>query len=393
MGEILINTTTASIQRQPAVAGFLNSHYLVVWEDAGAFDIKGQLFQADGTRFRDEFVVNGPGSDPGNTDRGFPAATGTGSGPVVVWLERAINPPGPQPRVKMQRFDLEGRKAGPEIQVSTSDADPERRPSVTSTIDGGCLVAWADARSDQRIRAQRFGPDGAKKGSEFTVNVTEGFHHSPITTRISGDFVVAWRSDPSAPGGGALTFRILDFEGSPKTGETVPGLSGFRGDRAMTVLDDGRFVIAHVRGFGPTDLGVDASLVEASVFKADGTRSAVFSATSADGINSAAPALAPLPNGRFLLSWVQKSAETFSTVPTVRAKVFAADVGSVGPEIEVDNGSAEDRFHLTAGSVFDPAEGEKAFLVWADRGGADGDSSDTAVRGRILDVTPPGGLA
>ena len=96
-----------------------------------------------------------------------------------------------------------------------------------------------DARSNQRIRAQRFSFDGSKKGPEFRVNTTDGFHHAPIATRlVNGNYVIAWRSDPSPPGGGALILRIFDLAGSPIVGETRPNLSGFTGQKAMTFLDD-----------------------------------------------------------------------------------------------------------------------------------------------------------
>ncbi|MER7705870.1 hypothetical protein ABTX81_23620 [Kitasatospora sp. NPDC097605] len=393
MGEILVNTTTAGIQQQPAVAGLLQSHYLVAWQDASAFSVKGQFLRADGVRFREEFVVNEPGPDPQNTDRRFPAAASTGTGPVVVWTELAVNPPGPRPHVKLQRFDLEARKAGPEIRVSTDDVDPSQRPSVTSTIDGGCLVVWADARSDRRIRGQRFRPDGSKAGDEFTVNATDGFHENPLVKRLAGAHVVLWRRDPSAVAGGAMILRLLDFEGTPTTDELVPDLSGFRGDRAITLLDDGRFVIAHVRSLGPSDLGVERSTVVASVFRPNGTREASLSAVDGDGVNASSPALLQLPNHQFVLSWVQKSAETFTTVPTVRAKVFDADQGTVAGEIEVSDGTAEDRFQLAGASLLDPAVGPRALLAWADRGGAPTDPSDSAVRARALTLNPFGPLA
>ncbi|MEV6974560.1 hypothetical protein [Kitasatospora sp. NPDC093806] len=393
MGEILINTTTAGIQQQPAVAELLQSHYLVAWQDASAFAIRGQFLGAGGSRFREEFIVNGPSADPSNTDRRFPAATSTGNGPVVVWVEAAINPPGPRPHVKLQRFDLEARKAGPEIQVSTDDVDPTQRPGVTSTIDGGCLVVWADARSDRRIRVQRFRPDGSKAGDELTVNATDGFHENPLVKRTTGGHVALWGRDPSAVAGGALVLRVLDFEGAPTAGEVVPNLSGFHGGKAVTLLDDGRFVIAHVRKLGQSDIGVELSNVMASVFRPDGSKEVSLFATDADGINASAPALAPLPNRRFVLGWVQKSAETFSTVPTVRAKVFGADEGTVAEEIEVSEGTAEDRFQLAGASLLDLAVGPRVLLAWADRGAAPTDPADSAVRGRALTVDPFGPIS
>jgi hypothetical protein len=272
-----------------------------------------------------EFIVNTPTPTGANTNRQRPTIASSGSGPIVAWIENAVNPPGPLPHVKLQRFNREGQPSGSEIQVSTTDVDPAHRPAITGMIDGGFLVSWMDARSNQRIRAQRFSFDGSKKGPEFRVNTTDGFHQAPIATRlVNGNYVIAWRSDPSPPGGGALIFRIFDLAGSPIVGETRPNLSGFTGQKAMTFLDDNdRFVIAHVRGLGNSDIGVAKSAVEANVFEPNGASANIpIFATSGQEINSSSPTLAPLPGGQFLLAWVHKRADTFATIPSVKARFF-----------------------------------------------------------------------
>ncbi|MFF2364810.1 hypothetical protein ACFVU0_19230 [Streptomyces sp. NPDC058122] len=394
MGEFLVNTSTTGIQHQPAVTAFRGTHYLTVWNDVRNAEIKGQIFQTNGSRSGSEFVVNAAAAQ-NNTDRQLPTIAGSGGGPVVAWVEQAFNPPGPAPHVKLQRFDLDGQRTGPEIQVSTTDIDPRQRPSVTNMVDGGFLVTWADANPAQRIRAQRFSIDGARKGAEFTVNTSEGFHRGPLAATLgNGNYVVAWRTDPAPPGGGRLVFRIFDLEGNPATGETAPSVSGFSDEKALIALDsDSRFVIAHVRNRGESDIGVQRSTVEAHVFASDGAGPAIsVSATDADGINSAFPALSFLPDKRFLLGWVQKSAETFSTTPTVRSRVFFAGTGSAGQEVQVDAGSATDRFQLRAATAFGDGDTTTAFVTWADTGGS-GDTSDFAVRGRILNVSTAGGLS
>lgn len=395
MSEILINTTTTRLQHQPAIAAFRNTHFFVVWADSSDTTIKRQILKTNGDKSGGEFVVNAQTSAGGNTSRQLPTIATSGSGPIVAWIEKALNVPPPQPHVKLQRFDRDGRKVGPEIQVSTAAVDPNHRPALTSMIDGGFVVAWIDARSDQRIRAQRFSFDGAKTGLEFHVNTTNGFHENPIATRlVDGNYVIAWRSDPSPPGGGALIFRIFNLEGSPVGGETTPNLSGFRGEKAMTLLDTGRFVIAHVRGQGTSDLGVAKSIVEWNAFEPNGAFANVgLSATSGQGINSSWPALAPLPGGRFLVAWVQKSAETFSTSPSVRAKVFSDRQGSVGQEVKVNTTDVGDRFSVCAATIFGGGEGEAAFVAWADSSRTGSDTSDFAVRGRVLPILGSGGVA
>jgi hypothetical protein len=395
MSEILINTTTTGMQHQPAIAALHNTHFFVVWADRSDLTIKGQIIQANGNMNGGEFVVNTPTPTEVNANRQLPTIASSGSGPIVAWIEQAVNPPGPRPHVKLQRFNLDGQKSAPEIQVSTTDVDPKHRPAIVGMIDGGFLVTWMDARSDQRIRAQRFGFDGSKKGDEFRVNTSDGFHEAPIATRlVDGNYVIAWRSDPAPPGGGALVFRIFDLEGSQVVGETRPNLSGFTGQKAMTLLDNGRFVIAHIRGLGESDIGVAKSAVHVNVFEPNGASANIpIFATSGQEINSSSPTLAPLLGGRFLLAWVQKRADTFATTPSVRARVFSGSQGeSVGQEVEVNTTATGDRFSVCAATIFAPGEGEAALVAWADDSRIGGDTSDLAVRGRVLPILASGGL-
>jgi hypothetical protein len=393
MSEILINTTTTGSQLRPAVAALRDAGFLVVWADTSDLTIKGRIILANGNPGGDEFVVNTPTPPGANTDRDRPTISSSASGPIVAWIEKGLNFPPPYPHVKLQRFNLDGQKSGPEIQVSTTHVDPNHRPAIAGMIDGGFLVTWMDARWDRRVRAQRFSIDGSKAGDEFQVNTADGFHESPIVTRLlDGNYVIAWRSDPSPSGGGALTFRIFDLEGSPVVGEIKPNLFGFRGDKAMTFLDNGRFVIAHVRHNGASGIGVSKGNVVANIFEANGDAAFPIFVTREEGINCSKLAIAPLLDGRFLVAWVQKSAETFSTSPSVRARVFSDRLGdAVGQEVEVNIPTAGNLINrVCAATIVSSGEPEVAFVAWADH--RRDDPSEFEVRGRVLPIFASGGL-
>lgn len=395
--ELLVNTSTAGAQQQPAISAVsFPRHFIVAWTDKADGKVKLQRFSGNGAKMGGETAITS--SAAVNTDRRRPILSMTPGGLVAVWIEQAINPPGPISHVHLQRLSLEGKPLGGQVQVSATAIDPNQRPAITSLIDGGFLVTWADARADRRIRARRFQIDGAPSGSEFAVNTNEGFHENPIVTRLAGqdaggnhgNYVIAWRSDPSPPGGGALTLRIFNHDGTPVTGEIRPNISGFGGQKAMTSLDNGRFVTVHVRSGVVSDLGVLKSIVEANVFEANGAFANVrFSATTGQDINSSAPAVAALPGGQFLVAWVQKSAETFSTTPTVRAKVLSDSAGSIGQEAILSSATAGLRNNVCAAAIAD-AEGKTAFVAWDDSSGGGGDSSDLAVRGRQLRILSGG---
>lgn len=394
MVDFLINTTTTGLQHQPSAAAFRGTHCLVVWADSSDAAIKGQIFQANGTRSGGELTVNAPTPSGSNTDRSRPVVGSTGNGPVVAWIEAPFSVPGPRPHVKAQRFSLDGQKIGPEFQVSTSDVDPGHRPAVIGVSDGGFLVIWVDPRRDQRIRARRFSPFGSTVGPELTVNASDGFHEGPVACPVSsGSYAVAWRSDPSPPGGGGLVVRVLSMDGAAAGPERKPNLFGFTGGKAIAQLDTGQFVITHIRTGADSNIGVRKSTVEVSLFGADGNFSDVgFEVSSERGISTSFPAVAGLPGGRFVVAWVQRSAETFATSPSVRARVLSATQGRLGSEVTVNETAAGDRFSVCAATIFGGGEGETAVVAWADSSGAGGDPSDFGVRGRVLRVLDTGQL-
>ncbi|QKW07603.1 hypothetical protein HUT18_15680 [Streptomyces sp. NA04227] len=388
MGEILVSTTTSGAQFQPSVDSVHGSQYVATWADGSDAGIKAQSLGSTGALLGDEFQVSTSTPPGSNTNRQWPTIESAGFSSFAAWREEAFNPP-PVPQLKLRRF-VDGQPSGSEIQVNSTDIDPTTRPSLTNMIDGGCLVTWAGSRADMRIRAQRFTSEGAKAGPEFTVNTTEGFHENPAVTILAdGNYVIAWTSDPSSIGGGRLTFRVFDFEGSPQGGEIQPNASGFRGDNAITLLDTGRFVVAHVDGIGPSDLGVPQTTVEASIYEPTGDGDEITSVTAGQprDFNRSSPALTPLPGGRFLLAWVEKSATTFDTYPIVMAKMCSDSQLSLTDKVRVSTRSGGNRFQLGAAAAFG-AGSESVFMTWADDDG----TQDLAVRGRAYNVAVSGEL-
>jgi hypothetical protein len=83
MNEVLINARTSPLP--PAIAGNGDSDFVVVWNDIGGVNLKGQIFGADGTTSGSAFPIN-------TTSEGthfLPAATmlsGFSPGFVVAWI-------------------------------------------------------------------------------------------------------------------------------------------------------------------------------------------------------------------------------------------------------------------------------------------------------------------
>ncbi|MGW7639769.1 hypothetical protein [Streptomyces decoyicus] len=101
----------------------------------------------------------------------------------------------------------------------------------------------------------------------------------------------------------------------------------------------------------------------------------------------AQPRQPPLPGGRFLLAWVEKSATTFDTVPTVMAKRCSATDLSLSDKTQVSTATTGNRFQVCAASAFGGGA-ESVFIARSDDGG----TSDLAVRERAFTVTSSGEL-
>jgi hypothetical protein len=383
MDEVLINTTTAGDQGQPAVCGLQGTQFVVVWEDRSDNTIKGLMFGASGVKSSDEILINLP--TPPGPRRQLPAIVEYGSGFVVAWTEQAAGSAATAPaQLKLRIFDAD-TLSGPEIQVSTAPIEPLIRPAMARLSDGNFIVVWADRRDDQRIRAQRFSSDGTRIGPEFRANTVAGLHRVPMVACLAnGDVVIAWRARIVGPL--HIRFQIFNAQG-PVGGEqiTQPTTTA----AAMAALDSGRFVIAHLNDFGEDATADTLIVVEADVFEADGAPANIhLVSTSEQRIHATWPTLAPLSGGRVLIGWVQLNVDNLPATTNVKARVFSTQ-GPLGQVTQFNTSTGHERFSLAAVTLSGP-DGELAFAAWADDSQSGGDTAERAVRGRALPVPAAG---
>ena len=337
MDEILINKTTTGDQDQPSIAGLSGTQFAVVWSDRATGNIKCQMLGVNATPSGNEFTVNFPGT-PG-TKRQLAAITQTQLGLAVAWIEQA---PGAPPQLKLRTLDQD-TLSGPESQVSTAEVEPLIRPALAGLPDGGFVVVWADKRANERIRAQRYTIDGMKNGPEFRANTVPGLHRVPLVACLTnGNIVIAWRA--RVPGPLLVHFQIFNATGPVGTEQTTT-LNVT--EVAMTALDSGRFVIAHVRSALDGEAGFDTTVAQLNVFEANGAFANIhFAATSAGRILSSWPTLVPLPGGRFLLGWTQVNVDNPAAGTNVAARIFAPGQGPIGQAIQVNTLTGGPRFSL-----------------------------------------------
>ncbi|NJL09007.1 MAG: hypothetical protein HC900_12785, partial [Methylacidiphilales bacterium] len=226
--EVRINTTTVNIQEQPAIAALPDGGYVVTWQsygqDGSGFGTYAQRYDAAGVAVGGEVRVN---TTTASDQRDSSVTALVGGGYVVSW--QSYGQDGSGWGTYAQRYDAAGVAAGGEFLVNTQTASDQWYPTITGLSNGGFVVTWTDYSgtlgdsSGSSIKAQVYDASGAKVGSEFLVNTeTAGWQEYPsITGLTNGGFVVTWQDssgtlgDVSGASIKAQIYAILDAPAAP----------------------------------------------------------------------------------------------------------------------------------------------------------------------------------
>jgi hypothetical protein len=363
----MADITIATPADSPTLTSFRNIQFIAAWSEHTAAAINALPLSMDGGASGNPFLVNV--ATQAKPNRQWPAIVECGAGFVIAWIEFT---PGHDANAKLRIFDADTFSPGDEIQVNAAPVDHNQPPALASLSDGGFIVVWADAQADARIRAQRFDRFGNRNGPDFRANTVAGLHRRPIVARLSGgNIVIGWLARVTGPL--QARFQIFDATAAAVGSEHV--LAGAT-MAAVTALDTGRFVIAHVRNPGDGEV-LDKTIVEVNVF--DPTGAAVGGATevtSEQGILSDWPTLAPLPGGRFLVAWTQGGTAPASALPNVEAKIFSDIQGPLGQIRKLNTTADGVRFSLCAATAAGVDAGATVLAAWGSQ-----DSATPANRG------------
>ncbi len=341
------NSDTDSDQYASNITKLPGNRFLITWttndasQDGNGSAIKGQIFNADGTIWMDEFLVNSTGaSGTGNQLFSSSAAFGDG-GYVVAWHSEVT---GKDSTTQAQIFFPTGPKAGPEILLSLnhsmSSGTPmtgstlSETPGIVSLANDRFLVTWSakDSFGDSSgsgIRAAIYDKFGSPVVSDFLVNTsTYGSQNSPAAAVLStGDVVLGWVGVAGSTtdndfSGTSIRAQILDSSGK-KLGVEFEVNSKTQGDQnqpTITALAEGKFLVA----WRTTDTAQDGSgtAIKAQIFeekkslKYDLSTGAMTSVISAQKVGAEflintdsthnsqeLPQITALANGDFVAVW------------------------------------------------------------------------------------------
>jgi len=366
-----VNAHSEGYQSPARVALFPGEGFLVSWIDVSGQGL-GEASRVEARRFNrdsepvdaDDLQVNSPTIYPmWRTD-----ATATHDGTLVVAWEGSYgsNPePGLSNEIRLRRF---GRTGAPvddaPIAVNAQTIGIQSRPTVTSTADGGFVVAWETYSAEIRARrfrasgesidaddllvgppsadvavrptvaplpdggflvvwenwhgfgllARRIDPDGTHADPvPFFVNTTyDGYQYDPrVEADPSGDFVVVWEDYDYGDPGPDVTVRARRFaaDGTPKDADewlVSLSTSGNHAAPDLAVDAEGNFVVVWTASTKPGLPVIDQTVV-ARRFRTDGTAvdaTDVRLPSDADAAaHEAVPAIVARPDGDLIAVW------------------------------------------------------------------------------------------
>jgi Ca2+-binding RTX toxin-like protein len=252
--DILVNTDTANLQLDSRITALAGGRYLVTWTgpvaDFGPItnatfntaDIRGQIFNANGTPFGGEFVIN-------TTILGtqtLAEAVELSDGNILVTWQDGLGTilggaSGPPAVVRAQEFTSTGNMVGSEFQIAGGAGASAEFHAISALADGGYVVVW-QAGGNGALLAQVFDSNNAKIGNQITIGDNSiNFSAAPsVATLTNGNFVVAWTNAASS----FLGYRIYTAAGTAITDEISGGTGAFAGRVGNVVaLTTGGFAI------------------------------------------------------------------------------------------------------------------------------------------------------
>ncbi|QNM95695.1 calcium-binding protein [Chitinimonas koreensis] len=151
-----------------------------------------------------------------------------------------------------QRFNSNGQASMPWLSVGTDPQQGQSEHSVALLSDGGWVVTWTAAISmmSRNIRQQRFDKDGSLVGAEVIVgdiNLKDWSEtDSQVTGLADGGWLVAWKCSDGSSGG--IKQRRYGRDGQP-IGNAQFAHARIEGDQmspAIAALPDGGWVLTWV---------------------------------------------------------------------------------------------------------------------------------------------------
>lgn len=181
--EVALNTVTTGEQTRPAITALSDGRYIVVWQGAGATEVRGRLVNADGTTVGAELLLSNLAPDIEPTV--VPDDVG---GFLVFWSDSTS--------IYSRHFDNTGAPGAAEITLTGAPTVPAFRREeyaglcVVALDNGNYLMVW---ESNDRAFGQLIDDDGVAIAVPFRLDATEVTQRMPAVASTTGGALLAWR--------------------------------------------------------------------------------------------------------------------------------------------------------------------------------------------------------
>ena len=399
--DTLLNTTVSGAQDTPALATAPDGTSLLVFRDRSGLTadptngdaLRGRFFTAAGLALGDDFVVE---TTTARLQQNPAIACSTTGVFLVVWADNRGGAPDVSGyAIRGRRFSASGTPLdAADFVVNLTTTSDQTTPVVAATSNGGFLIAWRDASrlapdvSSGAIRVRRLGPDGTLAATDLIVNTTFLNDQSEPALAVAADgrWAVSF-TDASLTSGDAagtqVRLRLFGADDVP-AGPDLRLSARSEGDQRQSDLafaPDGTLLVVFTdHQVAGAALGYE---IRGRRLAADGTLlGEEFDVASTRGRNQSLPAVTVLDaEGRWLVAFTDDSRLAPDVSGTgVRGRLLAFDGAFDGPDQLLPTAT----YGSQTSVALSARTGASVLLAWADSGNVVPDVAAPAIRGRWL---------
>ena len=223
--ETRVNVTTGGAQREPTIAYDINGGFAIGWSGVGAGDFSGiflRSYNSQGIALSDEIRVNANTEDHQTSPS---MAIDEDGNLAVVWQSRHED--GEDWGVFGQWFSADGSRVGTAVQLNTTTAASQSKPTITVDPTGGFVAAWQSLGQDGdswAVVARRFTSAGVADGAEVLLNSDNTVGHQTDVSLVvaeDGQWLSAWTSGAPNGAGWEVVTRSIEDNGDAEASEVV----------------------------------------------------------------------------------------------------------------------------------------------------------------------------
>lgn len=213
--EFMVNTVVENDQQMPDIAWLPlgPSRYIVVWgsknEDGDNWGIYAQRLSSSCSKQGQPFMVN---TTTANVQSQPAVASASDGSFVVSW--RSLNQDGSNYGVYAQRYDNSGNADGSEFRLNLITAAEQSSPAVAFLTDDTLLAGWKTISEDENgsaVKFLHFNADFSADKLDLLGNIYyQGNQDSPVIVPLPQmRYVALWRSEGQDGDAGSIVGRLL----------------------------------------------------------------------------------------------------------------------------------------------------------------------------------------